>query len=226
MGQSMGQFNTTATAAAAAAAAVVAQQKKDKETYQLAARGRLAEGLAVTRALTDAASRAWGGIDLIVHMGCSVDIQTAIGSAVGLLAQAEGVLRSSTHHNHSYPPLHATYRAMGQGLASASGPGLGPHSEDTHHSGGLSGGMSGGGSGFGGVMNRPALVARQESQRLVGQALEVLRNAYHLHWGASYMRPLLSSASHMFVSHPVIDVLTAFGAKTPRQLQVGYRVNV
>ena len=94
-----------------------------------------------------------------------------------LLAQAEGVLRSSTHHNHSYPPLHATYRAMGQGLASG------------HEDNNSPGGMSGVG---GGVMNRPALVARQESQRLVGQALELLRNAYHLHWGASYMRPLLS----------------------------------
>ena len=83
-GQSMGQFGATATATAAAAAvAAAAQQRKDKEIYQLAARSRLAEGLAVTRALTDAASRAWGGIDLIVHVGCSVDIQTAIGSAVG-----------------------------------------------------------------------------------------------------------------------------------------------
>ena len=94
--------------------------------------------------------------------------------------------------------------APGQGLAQ--GPGLDPRSEDYEYNnpggmpGGLSGSMSGGGisgvsggvSGYGGVMNRPALVARQESQRLVGQALELLRNAYHLHWGASYMRPLLS----------------------------------
>ena len=63
MSQSLGQFGATGTgtgAATAAAAAVMAQQRKDKETYQLAARGRLAEGLAVTRALSDAASRAWG----------------------------------------------------------------------------------------------------------------------------------------------------------------------
>ena len=56
--QSIGQYGATTTAAAAAA--IAAQQRKDRETCQLAARGRLAEGLAVTRALTDAASRAWG----------------------------------------------------------------------------------------------------------------------------------------------------------------------
>jgi hypothetical protein len=53
---------------------------------------------------------------------------------------------------------------------------------------------------------------------LIGQAEEHLRNSYRMHWGSSSTRSLLSHCSHLFVSSPMLDLLTAFNAPTLRQL--------
>ena len=50
------------------------------------------------------------------------------------------------------------------------------------------------------------------------QALEILRNAYKLHWGGSSTRQLLAHGSHIIVSSPMLDLLHAFNSPTLRQL--------
>ena len=50
------------------------------------------------------------------------------------------------------------------------------------------------------------------------EAFSTLRNAYSLHWGASSTRQLLGHGSHLIVSSPMTDLLTAFNTSTLKQL--------
>jgi hypothetical protein len=48
-------------------------------------------GFNMSRALVDVTSRAWGGVDLVVHVGYSVDLAVTVDRAVSLIVQAEHV---------------------------------------------------------------------------------------------------------------------------------------
>lgn len=49
----------------------------------------LLRGYNMSRALVDVTSRAWGGVDLVVHVGYSVDLAVTVDRAVSLIVQAE-----------------------------------------------------------------------------------------------------------------------------------------
>ena len=63
-----------------------------------------------------------------------------------------------------------------------------------------------------------AFPAVQASDSMLALAEDSLRAAYRYHWGASTMKTMLAHNSHIFVSSPVLDVLTVFNAATLRQL--------
>lgn len=57
-----------------------------------------------------------------------------------------------------------------------------------------------------------------DPSKLLHEAEEVIRDAYRLHWGSSYMSGLMSKGSHLFVSSPLLDLLRATHMTNLQQL--------
>jgi hypothetical protein len=56
------------------------------------------------------------------------------------------------------------------------------------------------------------------TQKALTEAYDALKSAYALHWGGSSTRKLMAHGSHLVVSNPMLDMLSALNSPTLRQL--------
>jgi hypothetical protein len=143
---------------------------------------RLEEGLLITKLLREILVPSYNDIDLIIHVGSSVDISMWLEIAIDRLFAAETVwAQLSVDHYGDISQL--IPMSLSRDVTSNTMPSR-----------------------------------ARDFNRLCLEAEEALRDAYRLHWGSSYMRNLLSSGSHFFVSSYVFDLLRAAHAVNLSQL--------
>jgi hypothetical protein len=207
-------------APAAAAAAAVAARRIGPGVDRL----HLTRGVELCNTIANCLSQAWSGVDLVLHCGYSVDWGGCVDQVLGLLAQAE--LLQGLHtgalaaHNYAVGTHRLPVQFAPSGHNSRPGAGVATGEPLTrvvnHGANHGSGGHVGGQGGSGGRFHHHGATA----DGLLLEAMELLRSAYLLHWGAApHTRKLLAHGNHYFVSSPVFDLLTLFHATSLRDLR-------
>lgn len=151
-------------------------------------RGYLEESLKLCGAVNNMlGSSSYNIIDLVLHVGCSnVDLSVTIMEVIKLLTKAEELLYFDTY-----------YSAMNVN-----------HTCPAMHSPANANVSQRGNPATGSVGNNGSTVAG-----LLLQAKEMLRHAYSLHWGSNaLMKNHLSHGSHMFVSSPMVELITVLNS--------------